>query len=81
MPFIVQDILKLGETRSTVLGDDFTIKFFALKSAVISDSKISKHQDDVLNFRILEELKRNSGLSQKELAKKLGCLFPRFIER
>lgn len=63
-----------------VLGDDITIKFFALESAVISESKIPKHQgdvlDDVLELKILEELKRNSGISQKELAKILGTSVP-----
>ena len=49
--------LSAREQEYTVLGDDITIKFFALKSAVISDSKIPKHQgdvlDDVLEFKIL----------------------------
>ena len=32
--------------------------------------------DDVLELKILEELKRNSGINQKELAKILGTSVP-----
>lgn len=43
-----------------VLGDDITVKFFALESAKISESKNPKHQGDVLGDvledRILDEL-------------------------
>ena len=34
----------------TVRGDDITVKFFALESAKISNSKNPKHQSDVLDF-------------------------------
>ena len=79
---ICESCRELGTRKPeyTVLGDDITIKFFALESAVISDSKIPKHQgdvlDDVLELKILEELKRNSGVSQKELVKILGTSVP-----
>ena len=79
---ICESCRELGtrEPEYTVLGDDITIKFFALESAVISEPKIPKHQgdvlDDVLELKILEELKRNSGISQKELAKILGTSVP-----
>ena len=55
-----------------VLGDDITVKFFALEGAKISESKNPKHQGDVLGDvledRILDELRRNPSLNQKELA-------------
>jgi len=41
--------LGTADPEYTVLGDDLTVKFTALESAKISDSKIPKHQDDVLN--------------------------------
>ena len=55
-----------------VLGDDITVKFFALESAKISESKNPKHQGDVLGDvleeKILRELRRDAKLNQKELA-------------
>ena len=46
----------------------------------MSDSRTSKPQgdvlDDVLEHKILEELKRNSRINQKELAKILGTSVP-----
>lgn len=63
-----------------VLGDDITVKFFALESAKISESKNPKHQgdvlDDVLEDRILDELRRNPSLNQKELANMLHTSVP-----
>lgn len=63
-----------------VLGDDITVKFFALESAKISESKNPKHQGDVLGDvledRILDELRRDSSLNQKELAEILGTSVP-----
>ena len=40
-----------------VLGDDITVKFFALEDAKISESKNPKHHGDVLEDRILDELR------------------------
>lgn len=59
-----------------VLGDDITVKFFALESAKISDFQNSKHQADVLEDRILDELKKDAGLNQKELAEILQTSVP-----
>ena len=63
-----------------LLGDDITVKFFALESAKISESKNPKHQGDVLGDvledRILDELRRDSSLNQKELAEILGTSVP-----
>ena len=66
-----------------VLGDDITVKFFALEDAKISESKNPKHPKhqgdvlgDVLEDRILDELRRDSSLNQKELAEILGTSVP-----
>ena len=63
-----------------VLGDDITVKFFALEDAKISESKNPKHQGDVLGDvledRILDELRRNPSLNQKELANMLHTSVP-----
>jgi len=63
-----------------VLGDDITVKFFALESAKISDFQNSKHHADVLadvlEDRILDELKKDAGLNQKELAEILQTSVP-----
>lgn len=63
-----------------VLGDDITVKFFALESAKISDFQNSKHHadvlTDVLEDRILDELKKDAGLNQKELAEILQTSVP-----
>ena len=63
-----------------VLGDDITVKFFALESAKISDFPNSKPQADVLadvlEDRILDELKKDAGLNQKELAEILQTSVP-----
>ncbi len=63
-----------------MLGDDLTVKFTALESAKISDSKISKRQDDVLDDvlenRIVKELQKDARLNQKELANRLQTSLP-----
>lgn len=63
-----------------MLGNDITVKFFALERAKISDSKNLKHQpdvlDDVLENRIVGELKRDAGLNQKKLADILQTSLP-----
>ena len=63
-----------------MLGDDITVKFFALEDAKISESKNPKHQGDVLGDvledRILDELRRNPSLNQKELANMLHTSVP-----
>ena len=59
-----------------MLGDDITVKFFALEDAIISESKNPKHQGDVLEDRILDELRRNPSLNQKELANMLHTSVP-----
>ena len=59
-----------------MLGDDITVKFFALESAKISESKNPKHQGDVLEDKILDELWRDPRLNQKELAEILGTSVP-----
>ena len=63
-----------------MLGDDLTVKFTALESAKTSDSKIPKHQDDVLDDvlenGIVKELQRDARLNQKELAKRLQTSLP-----
>lgn len=72
--------LGTAEPEYTVLGNDITVKFFALERAKISDSKNLKHQpdvlDDVLENRIVGELKRDAGLSQKKLAEMLQTSLP-----
>jgi len=63
-----------------VHGEDIMVKFKALQSAKVSDSKISKHQstadfgalDDVLVQKILEVLRRKPEISQGEMAEELG---------
>lgn len=68
---------KLGTPNPeyTVLGDDITVKFTALESAKPSRAKNPKHQDDVLDDvlddRIVSELKKDARLNQKELANRL----------
>lgn len=68
------------EPEYRVLGDDITVKFFALESAKISESKNPKHQGDVLGDvledKILDELWRDPRLNQKELAEILGTSVP-----
>lgn len=68
------------DSEYKVLGDDITVKFFALESAKISESKNPKHQGDVLGDvledGILDELRRDSSLNQKELTEILGTSVP-----
>ena len=64
--------LGTADPEYTVLGDDLTVKFTALESAKISDSKISKYQidtlDDTLGGKILVLLKEKPSITQKEIA-------------
>ncbi len=59
-----------------VHGEDIMVKFHALQSAKVSNSKTPKRQLDVLNDvladRILEELCSNPEITQVALAKKLS---------
>jgi hypothetical protein len=54
--------------QSTVHGEDIMVKFNALQSAKVPDSKTPKRQRDVLNGvlaeRILAELCSNSEITQ-----------------
>lgn len=59
-----------------MLGDDITVKFTALESAKISDSKIPKLQNDVLENGIVKELQKDARLNQKELAMRLHTSLP-----
>lgn len=72
--------LGAADPEYTVMGDDLTVKFTALESAKISNFKIPKHQDevldDVLDERIVGELQRDAGLRQKELANLLHTSVP-----
>ena len=67
--------LGIPDPEYTVLGDDITVKFVALQSAKISDFRAPKHQPDVLGEvleeRVLNELRGNAGLNQKDLAERL----------
>lgn len=68
--------LGTSDPEYTVLGGDLTVKFAALESAKTSDSKIPKHQADVLEKGIVKELQKNSRMSQKELANRLQTSLP-----
>ncbi len=68
--------LGTADPEYTALGDDLTVKFTALESAKISDPKIPKHQDDVLESRIVKELRKDARLNQKELANRLQTSLP-----
>lgn len=67
--------LGADEPEYIVHGEDIMVKFNALQSAKVSDSKTSKRQLDVLNGvladRILEELSSNPKITQVALVKKL----------
>lgn len=56
-------------------GNGLRVRFKALQSALIKDSKTPKHQvdvlDDVLTDRIIEVLQNNPKVTQTELAKQL----------
>ncbi len=72
--------LGTADPEYTALGDDLTVKFTALESAKISDPKIPKRQDDVLDdvleSRIVKELQKDARLNQKELANRLQTSLP-----
>ncbi len=61
-------------------GEDIMVKFRALQSAIVSDSKVPKHQstadfgalDDALVQKILEVLRHKPEISQGEMAEELG---------
>ena len=63
-----------------VHGEDIMVKFYALQSAKVSDSKVPKHQnealgealDEALKKRIIKILKENPDISQRDIAKVLG---------
>ena len=59
-----------------VLGDDLTVKFTALAMPKTSDSKTPKHQADVLGDKIIDELRQEPRLNQKELAERLSVSLP-----
>lgn len=64
----------------TVLGNDLTVKFTALKSPKVSDIIISKYQidtlDDTLGGKILVLLKEKPTITQNEIAEYLGISVP-----
>lgn len=64
--------LGTAEPEYTVLGDDLTVKFFALESAKISNPKIPKYQidtlSDTLGGKILALLKEKPSITQNEIA-------------
>lgn len=68
--------LGTAEPEYTVLGDDITVKFTALESAKISNSKIPKYQidtlgdtlDDTLGGKILALLQEKPSITQNEIA-------------
>lgn len=72
--------LGIADPEYTVLGDNLTVKFVALESAKVLDSKIPKHQDDVLDDvlenRIIKELRKDTKLNQKKLAERLQTSLP-----
>ena len=67
--------LGIHDPKYTVLEDDLTIKFSAIKRTKQSDSKKAKHQIDVLvdvlGDKILIKLRQNAALNQLELANRL----------
>lgn len=72
--------LGIPEPEYTMLGDDLTVKFTALESAKVSETKNPKHQfdvlGDVLENRIVNELQKDASLNQKELAQRLQTSVP-----
>lgn len=63
--------------RYEIIGNGIRVHFKALKSALIEDFKepkrhISDALDDALVQRIIEELKSNPAISQKEIAERAG---------
>ena len=63
-----------------VHGEDIMVRFHALQSAKVSDTKVPKHQstadfgalDDLLVQKILEVLRHKPEISQGEMAEELG---------
>lgn len=72
--------LGTADPEYTVLGDDLTVKFTALESAKVSDSKVPKYQvdtlDDTLGRKILVLLKEKPAITQNEIAVYLGISVP-----
>ncbi len=72
--------LGTAEPEYTVLGDDLTVKFTALESAKVSESKVPKYQVDTLNDtlggKILVLLKEKPTVTQNEIAVYLGISVP-----
>jgi ATP-dependent DNA helicase RecG len=68
--------LGADEPEYIVHGEDIMVKFNALQSAKVSETKTPKRQYGVLNGvlaeQILEELCSNPKITQKDLAKKLS---------
>jgi hypothetical protein len=63
--------------RYEIIGNEIRVHFKALKSTLIEDFKelkrhISDALDDALVQRIIEELKSNPAISQKEIAERAG---------
>ena len=63
--------------RYEIIGNGIRVHFKALKSTLIEDFKelkrhISDALDDALVQRIIEELKSNPAISQKEIAERAG---------
>lgn len=79
---ICEECKELGTDVPTykLIGNGLRVTFDALQSAKIEDSKTPsktspKHQSDVLNDRIIEVLKTNPYITQKELAKTVECSY------
>lgn len=72
--------LGTSDPEYIVQGNDITVKFFALESAKISDSKVPKYQpdtlDDTLAERILALLMTNPNITQTKLAECLKVSVP-----
>lgn len=72
--------LGTSDPEYIVQGNDITVKFFALESAKISDSKVPKYQADTLADtlaeRILALLMTNPNITQTKLAECLKVSVP-----
>ena len=72
--------LGADEPEYIVHGEDIMVKFYALQSAKISDSKVPKHQnaalgealDEALKNQMINILEENPSIAQRDLAKVLG---------
>ena len=68
------------EPEYIVHGEDIMVKFNALQSAKVPDSKAPKHQnealseslDEALEKQMIKILKENPGVAQRDIAKALG---------